>query len=234
MTRGRRAILALGVALGTALAVVGRATRHGPHTVASRVATLGSAVDARMSPRCAAAGVPYPPVALALLAFKRERVLELWAPDSSRIPRRIHVYSVLGASGGPGPKLREGDLQVPEGRYRIASQNPNSAFHVSLELDYPNELDRARAASDGRRKLGGQIFIHGKAASIGCLAMGDEAAEDLFVLVARVGREHVVVVIAPHDFRGRPPPTRPPGAPAWCDELYGELARELNPFHVTR
>jgi len=187
-----------------------------------------------VGPRCAAAGVPYPPTELALLAFKRERVLELWAPDGNRIPRRIHVYSVLGASGGPGPKLREGDLQVPEGRYRIASQNPNSAFHVSLELDYPNALDRVRAASDGRRNLGGQIFIHGKAASIGCLAIGDEAAEDLFVLVARVGRERVTVVIAPHDFRGRPPPLPPPGAPAWCGDLYGELARELSPFGVPR
>ena len=56
---------------------------------------------------------------------------------------------VLGASGGLGPKLREGDRQVPEGVYSIVYLNPNSVAHLSLALGYPNAFDRAHA--DGRR-----------------------------------------------------------------------------------
>jgi hypothetical protein len=37
---------------------------------------------------------------------------------------------------------------------------------------------------DGRKNLGSNIMIHGKNCSVGCLAMGDEAAEELFVLAA--------------------------------------------------
>ena len=78
-----------------------------------------------------------------------------------------------------GPKLREGDRQVPEGVYTIANMNPNSISHLSLALSYPNDFDRARAAEDGRadNTLGGSIMIHGGSGSIGCMAVGDEAAE---------------------------------------------------------
>ena len=58
----------------------------------------------------------------------------------------ICVYPVLGASGVLGPKLKEGDRQVPEGVYRVPELNPNSDFHLSLRLDYPNEFDRAQGA----------------------------------------------------------------------------------------
>ena len=71
--------------------------------------------------------------------------------------------------------------QVPDGLYRIDSLNPNSLYHLALHVDYPSADDRARAAQDGRRELGGAIMIHGGAGSDRCLAMGDEAAEDLFV-----------------------------------------------------
>lgn len=98
---------------------------------------------------------------------------------------------MLAASGGPGPKLREGDLQVPEGVYRLTAFNPNSSYHLSLRVDYPNAEDRAAedravARSDRRTSLGGDIFIHGKAVSIGCLAIGDPGIEEL--LRARRGR----------------------------------------------
>jgi murein L,D-transpeptidase YafK len=126
-----------------------------------------------------------------------------------------------------GPKLREGDRQVPEGVYRIASLNPNSRFHLSMEVNYPNDFDRAMAAKDGRVNLGGQIFIHGGTASIGCLAMGDAVIERLFVLVARVGRENVRVVIAP----GEPVGTRFPSALVnsvpWAVDLQATILDEL-------
>jgi murein L,D-transpeptidase YafK len=65
------------------------------------------------------------------------------------------------ASGGLGPKLGAGDRQGPERIYAIESLNPNSLFHLSMRLNYPNEFDQMRAKQDGRSDLGGDIMIHG-------------------------------------------------------------------------
>lgn len=126
-----------------------------------------------------------------------------------------------------GPKLRAGDLQVPEGLYRVELLNPNSRFHLSLRLDYPNAFDRRRARADGRTRLGGDIMIHGNAVSIGCLAMGDPAAEDLFVLAADTGIGHVSVIVAPTDLRVRAAP-RDPTLPPWVDQLYARIRTALD------
>jgi hypothetical protein len=166
----------------------------------SVLAAIGPDVHARLAPYFKHAGIAYPPRELALLAFKRERRLEIWA-RSDGAWARIDAYPILAASGVAGPKLRWGDRQVPEGLYRVIALNPNSAFHLSMMLDYPNSDDLAEAARAGRVDLGGDIFIHGGARSIGCLAIGDRNIEGLFVLVAEVGLEHVQVVIAPHDPR---------------------------------
>jgi murein L,D-transpeptidase YafK len=136
-----------------------------------------------------------------LAGFKREKVVHLYAAGETEAPRFVHAYPVLAASGQLGPKLAEGDRQVPEGIYRIESLNPNSRFHLSLRLDYPNQFDRARAQEEGRQELGGDIMIDGAASSIGCLAIGDPAIEELFVLVADVGRENVSVILSPVDLR---------------------------------
>ena len=58
-------------------------------------------------------------------------------------------------SGTLGPKLREGDGQIPEGIYGIGYLNPNSSYYLSLKVTYPNASDRARAKKDGRTNLGG-------------------------------------------------------------------------------
>ena len=196
------------------------------YSVAERLEQFGAAAEARMRPRFIAARVPYPPKAVALLAIKSERALELHAQDAaSDTWRLVHRYPVLGASGTLGPKLREGDLQVPEGIYRVTFLNPNSLFHVSLRLDYPNAFDKAMGARDGRRDLGSDIMIHGKSSSIGCLAMGDAVAEELFTLAARIGMANVEVVIAPTDFRVRK--ADGPATPTWLPELYGKLATRM-------
>lgn len=199
----------------------------GKKTVADRLEEFGAEVDQRLQPLFRAASLPYPPARLLLLVFKKERRLYVHAagPDGVWVP--ITSYPVLGMSGSLGPKLREGDQQVPEGRYRILSLNPNSLFHVSLRLDYPNDFDRAKAQSDGRANLGGDIMIHGRSASVGCLAMGDPAAEDLFALTARVGAENVTVLILPVDFRAEAPPGIV-DAPGWLPELYEGLKKELD------
>src|SRR5262249_37359770 len=131
-----------------------------------------------------------------------------------------------------GPKLREGDGQVPEGIYTIVYLNPDSIAHVSLALSYPNDDDRARAAEDGRDTLGGDIMIHGGSTSIGCLAMGDEAAEELFVLAADAGWEDAVVVLSPVDFRRHLLPLDCRAREPWVDDLYIRLRVELARFPV--
>lgn len=189
-------------------------------TVASRLAEYGPAARARLAGDFARAGVTYPPSRVTFIALKDTAQLEVWADG-----RYLRTYAVQAASGELGPKLREGDLQVPEGIYKIDWLNPNSAYHLSLHVDYPNDSDRRRAAAESRTSLGGDIMIHGDAVSIGCLAMGDRAAEDLFVLAADTGvgqAGKVTAILAPTDLRLRPARV-PPGAPAWTAELYVEI-----------
>lgn len=138
----------------------------------------------------------------------------------------IASYPIVAASGGPGPKLREGDRQVPEGVYRVEGLNPNSAYHLSIKVGYPNDSDAAHAAAEGRSDPGGDIFIHGKDLSIGCLAIGDDAIEELFVLVEQVGITSADVVIAPHDLRRDP--AIPAGEfPQWYQERCAEIRDAL-------
>jgi hypothetical protein len=200
------------------------------------VARLGPAVRERIAPYFRYARVAYPPMRVAFLAFKRERRLEVWAcDDCDALPpspwRRVDARAILAASGGPGPKLQQGDRQVPEGLYRLVAFNPNSRFHLSMMVDYPNAFDLEAAAIDGRTNLGGDIFIHGDARSIGCLAMGDRGIEDLFVLAADVGLERMEVVIAPWDPRTGYPLVPDPGI-HFTPELYRRITDRLTDFPV--
>lgn len=210
--------------IGGLMALVGP-----PKTVTSRLEEFGARHRADWAARCAALGVPYPPATVVLLAIKDERVIHVHAGAPGSDPAYIASIPVLAASGGPGPKLREGDLQVPEGVYSIESLNPNSRFHVSLRIGYPSDFDRAMAERDGRTRdrvsLGGDIMIHGSDVSVGCLAVGDEAAERLFTLAADAGLGKVKVVIVPTDLAAAPAPA--PGLPDWTPELYRALAEEL-------
>ena len=226
------------VALAAAAAVVGCSVPvrqrpvPGEQAIADRVAQYGPAARARLAPFFAAAGIAYPPERFVLLGFKLERELDLLAAGSGRDLTFIRAYPIRGMSGTLGPKLHEGDGQVPEGIYTIVYLNPDSVAHLSLALSYPNDYDRARAAEDGRDTLGGDIMIHGGSKSSGCLAMGDEAAEDLFVLAAETGWERATVVLSPVDFRTESLPVAyRPGAP-WVIDLYVRLRATLREFPV--
>lgn len=201
---------------------------RGARTVAQRVEQYGKRARARIEPYFATNNVPYPPGRVILVGLKQEKELEVWASGEGRQPRFIGMYPIAAASGQLGPKLREGDLQVPEGIYRIESLNPNSLYHLSLRVDYPNEYDLAKAKLEGRDKPGTDIMIHGGHLSIGCLAMGDDAIEELFVLAAETGIENIKLIISPVDFRVRDLPADMPKVPAWTAELYEEIKRELN------
>jgi hypothetical protein len=200
---------------------------NGKKSVEDRVAEYGDVVHARLAPIFERVGVMYPPQKIALIGLKSERMLEVWVASADGVWKHLKDYPILGMSGKLGPKLKEGDRQVPEGIYSVESLNPNSLYHLALRVGYPNEEDRKRAAQEGRTDLGSDIMIHGKNCSIGCLAMGDEAAEDLFVLAAETGIQNVTVVLSPVDFRIRDLPQDHPTRPSWCDELYATIRTEL-------
>lgn len=202
-----------------------------PLSVEERLVQYGDAVQARLAESFAAAGVAYPPKRITLIGLKEEKLLELWAEDSAGVMRRIKVYPVRAASGRAGPKLREGDRQVPEGIYAIESLNPNSRYHLALRVNYPNATDLAYAKAENRTNPGSDIMIHGKAVSIGCLAMGDSAAEELFVLAAEAGVKNIQVLLCPYDFRKRQP-VAPSGAPDWINGIYAELEAAIRGYRA--
>lgn len=145
----------------------------------------------------ASKGLTFPPREIFIRAFKRERVLEVWARDRGAVFQRVLTVPFCAASGDLGPKRRSGDGQVPEGFYHLDRFNPWSAFHLSLGLDYPNRADRLREAA---RHLGGDIFLHGGCASIGCIAITDAGIEPVYLLAAgshRRGQRRIPVYIFP-------------------------------------
>ena len=175
-------------------------------------------------------GISYPPQDIALLTFKKEHQLQLWARDEAHPWRMISIYPLTAYSGRLGPKLQENDRQIPEGIYRLTSFNPFSSMHLSMMINYPNNFDRLQASKEGRRKLGGNIFLHGKSLSVGCLAVGDKAIDELFLLVYRVGLGHAKLIIAPNDLRRGKAATSTFTQPRWLPELYHQIAQELNHY----
>ena len=201
------------------------------YTVAERLEQYGAAVEQQLRPVVEAAGLSYPPYEFAYVAFKDTSLLEVYGRMGAEQPWHfIRTYPVQRASGRLGPKLAEGDYQVPEGIYRAEFLNANSRFHLSIRLDYPNAFDREMAKAEGRTRLGGDIMIHGGAVSVGCLAMGDEAAEALFILAALVSKERVQIVVSPTDFRQSAPWTVPAGLRPWANTLYLSLEEALKAF----
>jgi hypothetical protein len=221
------AILLPAAGLVRKLVIGGFQSVKGKATVAERVEEYGPAVHARLAGDFQRLGVAYPPKQVTLIGLKQERRLEVWVRSGDGPLKLLKSYPILAASGRMGPKLKEGDQQVPEGLYAIESLNPNSLFHLALRVSYPNQQDRDHAAAEGRTNLGGDIMIHGGSVSVGCLAMGDEAAEELFVLAAETGVEHIKVILCPMDLRICEPPLNLTGLPAWTKELYAVLQKEL-------
>ncbi len=112
-------------------------------------------------------------------AFKEEKTLELFlqSPQTNRF-ELFASYPIAAASGRLGPKHREGDRQVPEGFYYVppSAMNPNSRYHLSFNIGYPNDYDLAHG------RTGSYIMVHGSNVSIGCLAMTDEKIEEIYKL----------------------------------------------------
>lgn len=110
--------------------------------------------------------------------FKEESELEVWkARDDGRF-YHYKTYPICNWSGDLGPKVQQGDKQAPEGFYTVAKyqMNPNSSFHISFNLGYPNDYDKAR------NRTGNFLMVHGKCRSAGCYAMTDALIEEIYAL----------------------------------------------------
>lgn len=199
-------------------------------TVSDVINTYGEEARSRLQPYFVKAGIAYPPKDLAFLAIKDTDLLEVWASNNSSWVK-VKEYVIQAASGQPGPKLVEGDRQVPEGIYNVIGLNPNSSYHLSMKLNYPNEFDQYWAQIENRTKPGSNIFIHGKSVSIGCLAMGDEAIEELFVLGSDTGISNIKVIITPSDPRIKSL-TPPKGSQHWVEKLYQNIERSFEQYQT--
>ena len=124
-----------------------------------------------------------------VLVDKSDRAL--WLYSKGKAFRR---YDGLQFGDAPvGHKNFQGDERTPEGRYQIDYRNPQSAYHLSLHISYPNADDRAFAHSRGRSP-GGDIFLHGQPNGLpfgrvpgdwtdGCIAFSNAEIEELWQLI---------------------------------------------------
>ncbi len=138
-----------------------------------------SAAQVELSASLAACGVERGcPVFLRII--KETHELEVWMkPRDSSAYVLVRKYPVQAMSGQLGPKTREGDMQAPEGFYRTYASllNPNSKYHLSFNIGYPNAYDKALG------RTGSFIMVHGSNKSLGCFAMGDPGIEEIYSLV---------------------------------------------------
>jgi murein L,D-transpeptidase YafK len=163
-----------------------------------RVRTASKEKDEVLRQRFKEKGLAFPPRAILLRAFKQEAVLELWGAEANDKPYvLVHEYRICTSSGTLGPKRRFGDEQVPEGFYELDWFNPQSNFFLSLHISYPNASDRILGS---HQNPGGDIFLHGNCASIGCIPITDEGIKEVYwlaVLVHNQSQQHLTIEIFP-------------------------------------
>jgi len=148
--------------------------------------------EAEVKQLFADAGVDFPPRQVLFRVYKEEAQLEVWATDARDRPLRpIATYGICAASGKAGPKTRTGDGQVPEGFYEIDFLKPRSDYYLAFHVNYPNRRDRSQ------RSTGSAIMIHGRCASIGCLAMSDDRIQELWVIGRSLTKGRIQVHIFP-------------------------------------
>jgi murein L,D-transpeptidase YafK len=110
--------------------------------------------------------------------FKLESELEIWMEKNGRY-QLFATYPICLWSGRLGPKLQEGDGQAPEGFYSVTKEqlNPNSKWHRSFNLGFPNAFDQAQG------RTGSFIMVHGGCQSIGCFAKTDPVVDEIWRLI---------------------------------------------------
>ncbi|MGQ0527650.1 MAG: L,D-transpeptidase family protein [Alphaproteobacteria bacterium] len=128
--------------------------------------------------------------------FKDPGELEVWMADESRVYTLFKNYPICNFSGNLGPKVKEGDMQAPEGFYSVDAQrlHPESQFHLAFNIGYPNAYDAAKG------RTGNFVMVHGDCRSKGCYAMTDRGIEEIYLLAEaalRTGQREVPVHIFP-------------------------------------
>lgn len=148
-----------------------------------------------------AAGLQWPAHQVYIRSFKYDSQLEVWVRNSNDEPFKLFkTYSVCALAGTMGPKRMAGDYQVPEGFYYINTFKPNSAYHMSLGLNYPNAADKIVS---GTTDPGGDIFIHGSCVTVGCIPIQDYQIEEVYILAMSAksnGEDFIPVHIFPVRF----------------------------------
>lgn len=120
---------------------------------------------------------------LFLRAFKKEQKLEVWAKNKSDdVFTLLKTYEFCATTGVLGPKRRSGDRQIPEGFYEVDLFNPQSQYLLSFRINYPNKSDLVFA---DKLNPGDNIFIHGHCVTIGCIPIGDENIQELYLIAAK-------------------------------------------------
>jgi murein L,D-transpeptidase YafK len=122
-----------------------------------------------------------------ILVDKSDR--KMWLLSGNKA---LKEYDIDLGFAPDGHKAQEGDGRTPEGSYRINRRNPNSAFHLSLGISYPNTQDVAKARALDVSP-GGEIFIHGGPRlrrdrnkidwTAGCISVSNKEMEDIYAMV---------------------------------------------------
>ena len=120
-----------------------------------------------------------------IVVFKEDRKMYLMHDESV-----LRSYDFELGFAPVGHKVVEGDGKTPEGAYRIDRKNPNSSFHLSIGISYPNAADVAAAKALGQSP-GGDIFIHGTPNAFrrqddwtwGCIAVTNREMEEIYAMV---------------------------------------------------
>lgn len=208
---------------------------------ADRVAAARLRVGDAVRDKVLAAGVAWPPRELYLRATKYDAdggkgAVEVWGGDGRGPLRLVVRHPLCALSGTLGPKRREGDLQIPEGYYRVAALNPRSSYHLSLRVDYPNASDRIRNRRlDATAPLGGDIMVHGSCVTIGCLPIEDGPIEEVYLLVGEVFPQATVPIhIFPRPLDDAGLAALLPTASDDVRALWTELAAGWQAFEATR
>ncbi len=166
-----------------------------------RVAKAMNRKQDTLKKQFAAAGIEWPAKEIYIRSFKYDSQLEVWVRNSSDAAFKLFkTYRVCALAGTMGPKRMEGDYQVPEGFYYINEFKPNSAYNLSLGINYPNASDKVLSDEDNP---GSGIFIHGSCITVGCIPIMDEQIEELYVLAANAknsGQDFIPVHIFPIRF----------------------------------
>ncbi len=155
------------------------------HTVSSAMQAIGLTIN---------------PLHVYIRCFKQEELVQVWVSNEAHEDYKLlRNYAFCINSGTLGPKRKEGDNQIPEGLYYIDRFNPNSNFHLSMGINYPNDNDLVHA---DKSQPGSDIFIHGECSSVGCISLGNKSIRELYTLAKEAHDQghQVRVDIFPYKF----------------------------------